>query len=114
MERRLPPAPSVAGTHGWRSPTACRDEAAAARALCEESGPPRAGSRRMWLRARQQDRARPRASLSSLRGLGVVPVHIVDKVRALVLGLGLSKLRTEGGLSCSIVRPSSPQLADSS
>jgi len=47
-------------------------------------------------------------------GLAVVPAHIVDKVRALVLGLGLSKLRTEGGLSCSIVRPSSRRLAGSS
>ena len=41
--------------------------------------------------------------------LGVVPAHVVDKMRALVLGLGLSKLQTEGGLSCSVVRRSSRQ-----
>jgi len=34
--------------------------------------------------------------------LGVVPVHIIDKVRALVLGFGLSKLQSDGGLSCSM------------
>ena len=38
--------------------------------------------------------------------LGVVPTYVVDRLRALVLGLGLSKLHTEGGLSCSIVAPS--------
>jgi transcriptional regulator with XRE-family HTH domain len=38
--------------------------------------------------------------------LGVVPAHVVDKLRALVLGMGLSKLHSDGGLSCSIVRPS--------
>ena len=53
-------------------------------------------------------------SVSAAAALVVVPVHIVDKVRALVLGLGLSKLQTEGGLSCSIVRPSSPRPAASS
>ncbi len=38
--------------------------------------------------------------------LAVVPIYVVDSVRALVLGLGLLKLHTEGGLSCSIVPPS--------
>ena len=38
--------------------------------------------------------------------LDVVLVHVVDKLRALVLGMGLSKLHSDGGLSCSIVRPS--------
>ena len=38
--------------------------------------------------------------------LVVVPTYVVDRLRALVLGLGLLKLHTEGGLSCSIVPPS--------
>jgi hypothetical protein len=42
----------------------------------------------------------------SLDRLVVVPTHVVDRLRALVLGLGLSTLHPEGGLSCSIVRPS--------
>ena len=44
--------------------------------------------------------------MENVPGLVVVPTQIVDKLRALWLGLGLSTLRTEGGLSCSIVRPS--------
>jgi hypothetical protein len=40
------------------------------------------------------------------QGLVVVPTDVVDKMRALVLGMGLSKLHSDGGLSCSIVRPS--------
>ncbi len=36
--------------------------------------------------------------------LAVVPTHVVDRLRALVLGMGLSTLHSEGGLSCSIVR----------
>lgn len=44
--------------------------------------------------------------LGGLSGLGVVPTHVVDKLRALVLGMGLSKLHSDGGLACSIVRPS--------
>src|SRR5450830_1708197 len=46
--------------------------------------------------------------------LVVVPIHVVDKLRALVLGMGLSKLHSDGGLSCFIVRPSSHRSADGS
>ena len=38
--------------------------------------------------------------------LVVVPAHVVDKLRALVLGMGLSKLHSDGGFSCFIGRPS--------
>ncbi len=37
--------------------------------------------------------------------LAVVPPYIVDKVRALVLGLGCQKLQIEGGLSWHILEP---------
>jgi hypothetical protein len=48
-------------------------------------------------------------------GLGelvVVPIHVVDKLRAFVLGMGLSKLHSDGGLSCfaRTARPEEPPL----
>lgn len=62
--------------------------------------------RRWWHRDRLVPALRNTAE-GNAHQLAVVPAHVVDRLRALVLGMGLSKLHSDGGLSCLIVRPSS-------
>jgi hypothetical protein len=52
-------------------------------------------------------------AVALLAFLVVVPTHVVDRLRALVLGMGLSTLHSDGGLSCFIVRRDSPRTAAS-